>query len=63
MIGNQIIQEMYPWVYFLFSMSPPTVYSVFTIADNSSGMVRKFEKIHITVHIEIHLIAVSGLNT
>ena len=44
MIGNQIIQEMYPWVYFLFSMSPPTVYSVFTIADIISGMVRKFEK-------------------
>ena len=62
MIGNQIIQEMYPWVYFLFSMSPPTVYSVFTIAYIISGMVRIFEKIHITVHIEIHLITVSGLN-
>ena len=62
MIGNQIIQEMYPWVYFfIFLVTSHCIFGIY-IADNNSVVVRKFEKIHITVHLEIHLIAVSGLN-
>ena len=44
MIGNQIIQEMYPWVYFfIFLVTSHCIFGIY-IADNNSVLVRKFEK-------------------